>query len=90
MRPSLLALKQRHSIFLSVFWDGSIYMSNTLTTKEERITALVAEGLKNNEIAKFVGTTTNMVKNYLKTIFDKTGTWTRLELALWYLKTNES
>ena len=65
-------------------------MSNTLTPKEERITALVAEGLKNNEIAKFVGTTTHVVKNYLRTIFDKTGTWTRLELALWYLKTNES
>jgi DNA-binding CsgD family transcriptional regulator len=65
-------------------------MSNTLTPKEERITALVAEGLRNSEIAKFVGTTTNMVKNYLRTIFDKTGTWTRLELALWYLKTNES
>jgi DNA-binding CsgD family transcriptional regulator len=28
-----------------------------------------------------------VVKNYLRTIFDKTGTWTRLELALWYLKT---
>jgi DNA-binding CsgD family transcriptional regulator len=65
-------------------------MSNTLTPKEERISALVAEGLKNNEIAKFVGTTAHVVKNYLKTIFDKTGTWTRLELALWYLKTNES
>ena len=65
-------------------------MSNTLTPKEERITLLVAEGLKNNEIGKFVGTTTHVVKNYLKTIFDKTGTWTRLELALWYLKTNES
>ena len=65
-------------------------MSNTLTSKEKRIIALVAEGLKNSEIAKIIGTTTHVVKNYLKTIFDKTGTWTRLELALWYQKTNES
>ena len=65
-------------------------MSNTLTSKEERIIALVAEGLKNSEIARIIGTTTHVVKNYLKTIFDKTGTWTRLELALWYQKANES
>ena len=61
-------------------------MSNLLTSKEKRITALVAHGLKNEEIARMIGTTTNMIKNYLREIFDKTGTWSRLELALWYVK----
>jgi DNA-binding NarL/FixJ family response regulator len=61
-------------------------MSNPLTSKEERITALVAHGLKNEEIARVIGTTTNRIKNYLREIFDKTGTWSRLELALWYVK----
>jgi len=65
-------------------------MSSTLTPKEEQITALVVKGMKNHDIANIIGTTTNMIKNYLRVIFDKTGTWTRLELALWYLKANES
>ena len=61
----------------------------TLTPKEQRITALVVKGMKNDEICKIIGTTENVIKNYLRIIFDKTGTWTRLELALWYLETNE-
>jgi DNA-binding NarL/FixJ family response regulator len=65
-------------------------MSSTLTPKEEQITALVVEGMKNHDIANIIGTTTNVIKNYLRIIFDKTGTWSRLELALWYLKANES
>jgi DNA-binding CsgD family transcriptional regulator len=61
-------------------------MSSTLTPKEERITALVVQGMKNHEISKIIGTTENVIENYLRIIFDKTGTWTRLELALWYLE----
>lgn len=61
-------------------------MSRHLTPKEERIIALVAEGLNNGDIAAIVGTTEYMIKNYLRRIFDKTGMWTRLELALWYVK----
>jgi DNA-binding NarL/FixJ family response regulator len=61
-------------------------MSKRLTPKEERIIALVAQGLKNSDIAAIVGTTEYVVKNYLKAIFDKTGMWNRLELALWYVK----
>ena len=61
-------------------------MSNHLSQKEERIIALVAEGLMNSDIATIVGTTENMIKNHLRAIFDKTGMWTRLELALWYVK----
>ena len=61
-------------------------MSNFITPNEERIIALVAEGLKNSEIARVIGTKQDAVKNCLKTIFDKTGMWSRLELALWYIK----
>ena len=63
-------------------------MLSPLTAKENKITALVALGLKNEEIARMIGTTTNMIKNYLRGIFDKTGTWSRLELALWYVREN--
>jgi DNA-binding NarL/FixJ family response regulator len=54
-----------------------------LTAKEIRIATLVWEGLTNREIAKIIGTTEQVVKNYLRTAFDKLGVWSRLELALY-------
>ena len=60
-------------------------MSVRITPREHRVIALVAEGRTNSEIAKIIGTTENVVKNYLRSIFDKTGMWSRLELALWYV-----
>jgi DNA-binding NarL/FixJ family response regulator len=54
-----------------------------LTAKEIQVTTLVWEGLTNREIAKIVGTTEQVVKNYLRTAFDKLGVWSRLELALY-------
>jgi DNA-binding NarL/FixJ family response regulator len=53
-----------------------------LTAKEVQVSLLVWEGLTNREIAKIVGTTEQVVKNYLRNVFDKLGVWTRLELAL--------
>ncbi len=37
----------------------------------------------NRDIAQALGTTEQVVKNYLRTIFDKLGVWSRLELALY-------
>ena len=54
-----------------------------LTTKEIQVTTLIWEGLTNREIAKVVGTTEQVIKNYLRTAFDKLGVWSRLELALY-------
>jgi DNA-binding NarL/FixJ family response regulator len=54
-----------------------------LTAKEIQVPTLVWEGLTNREIAKIVGTTEQVVKNYLRTAFDKLGVWSRLELALY-------
>ncbi len=54
-----------------------------LTGKELQVAGLVWEGLTNREIAKEVGTTEQVVKNYLRTTFDKLGVWSRLELALY-------
>jgi uncharacterized membrane protein len=39
--------------------------------------------LTNRDIAKVIGTTEQVVKNYLRTAFDKLGVWSRLELALY-------
>jgi len=53
-----------------------------LTPKEIQIMGLVAEGCKNREIAARLTTKEQVVKNYLRGIFDKTGVSDRLELAL--------
>lgn len=53
-------------------------------TREQRVIELVAQGLKNKEVATEIGTTEHVVKNYLRTIYDKLGLWNRVELALWY------
>ena len=54
-----------------------------LTNKEVQVAILVWEGLTNREIANQIGTTEQVVKNYLRNIFDKLGVWSRLELALY-------
>jgi DNA-binding NarL/FixJ family response regulator len=53
-----------------------------LTAKELKIVSLIVQGMKNKEIASRLNTTEQVVKNYLRTIFDKTGVSDRLELAL--------
>jgi DNA-binding NarL/FixJ family response regulator len=54
-----------------------------LTAKESQVATLVWEGLTNRDIARIIGTTEQVVKNYLRTTFDKLGVWSRLELALY-------
>ena len=54
-----------------------------LTTKEMQVAGLVWEGLTNREIAHTIGTTEQVVKNYLRNTFDKLGVWSRLELAIY-------
>jgi DNA-binding NarL/FixJ family response regulator len=54
-----------------------------LTPKEIKVATLVWEGHTNREIAEAIGTTEQVVKNYLRTAFDKLGVWSRLELALY-------
>jgi DNA-binding NarL/FixJ family response regulator len=53
-----------------------------LTPKEMRIVALIVQGCKNREIANRLKTTEQVIKNYLRSIYDKTGVGDRLELAL--------
>ena len=45
----------------------------------------VTQGMKNKEIALRVGTTEQVVKNYLRKVYDKLGVADRLELALYCL-----
>jgi DNA-binding NarL/FixJ family response regulator len=56
-----------------------------LTPKESLIVSCVTQGMKNKEIALRVGTTEQVVKNYLRRVYDKLGVADRLELALYCL-----
>jgi len=49
-----------------------------------RIIELVAQGLKNREIADEVGLSRNVVRNYVGQIYREVGVRNRVELALWY------
>ena len=60
------------------------YGTRIPSEREYRIIELVAQGLKNCEVADAIGTTEHVVKNYLRVIYDKLGLWNRVELALWY------
>jgi len=53
-----------------------------LTPKELQIVALIVQGCKNKEIASQLGTKEQVIKNYLRSVYDKTGVSDRLELAL--------
>ena len=54
-----------------------------LTPKEVQISILVWEGLTNREISRIVGTSEQVIKNHLRSAFDKVGVWSRLELAMY-------
>ena len=54
-----------------------------LTVKEIQVAVLVWQGQTNREIADVIGTTEQVIKNYLRSTFDKLGVWSRLELALY-------
>jgi DNA-binding NarL/FixJ family response regulator len=53
--------------------------------KEYAIISCVTQGMRNKEIASHVGTTEQVVKNYLRKVYDKLGVSDRLELALYCL-----
>jgi DNA-binding NarL/FixJ family response regulator len=56
-----------------------------LTPKELTLLWLITQSMKNREIAIQLNTTEQVVKNYLRVIFDKAGVSDRLELALFVL-----
>jgi len=54
-----------------------------LSPKELAIIGCITRGMRNKEIAYQIGTTEQVVKNYLRKIYDKLGVSDRLELALY-------
>jgi two-component system, NarL family, nitrate/nitrite response regulator NarL len=80
----------------SVNWVIEAYRSNAaaltnprvqprLSPKEHAIIHCITQGKRNKEIAFQIGTTEQVIKNYLRKIYDKLGVSDRLELALYCL-----
>jgi DNA-binding CsgD family transcriptional regulator len=65
-------------------------LMNLLTRQQFRTAILVTIGLKNGEIAEFLGTTEHVVKNVMRDIFDRTGCWNRVELSLRFVCESEN
>ena len=63
---------------------GGLYGTRVPSPRQQQVIELVAQGLKNSEVADVIGTTEHVVKNHLRIIYDKLGLWNRVELALWY------
>jgi DNA-binding NarL/FixJ family response regulator len=60
----------------------------SLTPREGEVAQLVSDGLSNGEAADALGLSIHTVKNYLFSIFDKTGVSSRAELMLYLLSQN--
>jgi DNA-binding CsgD family transcriptional regulator len=60
------------------------YGTRLPSRRQLRVIELVAQGLKNKEIAKELGIGQQVVRNNLGKIYDKIGVSNRVELALWY------
>jgi two-component system nitrate/nitrite response regulator NarL len=56
-----------------------------LTSREEQVVALVADGLSNRDVATELGLSEHTVKKYLFRIFEKLGISSRVELVLYAL-----
>jgi DNA-binding NarL/FixJ family response regulator len=74
----------QHSKVTSILAQDTVgaRVRDRLTPKEIQIVALIVQGCKNKHIATQLGTKEQVIKNYLRSIYDKTGVSDRLELAL--------
>jgi DNA-binding NarL/FixJ family response regulator len=61
-----------------------LYGTRKPSPRQQQVIELVAQGLKNSEVADVIGTTEHVIKNHLRVIYDKLGLWNRVELALWF------
>ena len=74
----------QHSNVTSILAQDTVgaRVRDRLTPKEIQIVALIVQGCKNKLIATQLNTKEQVIKNYLRSIYDKTGVSDRLELAL--------
>ena len=75
-------LQQKPAHAMAISDAICIRVRSRLKPKDMQIIALVVQGYKNKEIASELGTTVQVIKNRLQNIYDTTGVYDRLGLAL--------
>jgi DNA-binding NarL/FixJ family response regulator len=85
LRAGIREGSKRVKLACYAYEDESALMTlcEGLKPMESQISILVWEGLTNREIGKIVGTSEQVIKNHLRSVFDKLGLWNRLELAMY-------
>jgi len=77
--PEFIQMMIKQTIFSQI---KNIDILNKLSSREYELAQMVKLGMSNKEIAKNANITEQTVKTHLKTIYEKLGVGTRLELAL--------
>jgi two-component system response regulator DegU len=84
---ALSSIRTGHLSFEKSFMEQLLLTKRvSLTGREGQLVGLIAQGLKNKELAYALGITEGTVKVYLSRIFKKLGVNDRFELALYALK----
>ena len=65
-------------------------LGQRLSLRESQIAGLISEGKLNKEIAGRLGLTTGTIKVYVYNVFKKTGHTNRTELAIWWLRKQQT
>ena len=60
------------------------YRDTVPTSASSELSSSSPKDSKIKKLPTEIGTTEHVIKNYLRTIYDKLGLWNRVELALWY------
>jgi DNA-binding CsgD family transcriptional regulator len=66
--------------------QGQLTLANLLQPMQFKTVLLVACGLKNSEVAGYLGTTEPVVTNALKDVYERTGCWNSSELVRRYFR----
>jgi DNA-binding CsgD family transcriptional regulator len=66
--------------------QGQLTLANLLQPMQFKTVLLVACGLKNSEIAGFLGTTEPVVTSALQDVYERTGCWNSSELVRRYFR----
>jgi DNA-binding NarL/FixJ family response regulator len=84
---ALTTIRSGHLAFEKSFVEQLLLTKRvSLSRREGQLVGLIAQGLKNKELASALGITEGTVKVYLSRIFKKLGVNDRFELALYALK----
>jgi DNA-binding NarL/FixJ family response regulator len=67
-----------------------IFQMTLMTRREEEVVHLVADGLKNREIAQQLKVKEHSIRNYIYRIFEKLGVSSRVELILYVFSHREN